>query len=293
MSLRIETLKALQEMGIPAERIFEAAQLIQADYAKQSARSKAAERQARYRARQRDLNEAACDDGITEDVTERNDSDVTSDVTGDVTRDAEVTEIVTEASRRDVTRDLSPHTPLSEINYIISYASTREERLACQRLYSARSKELWKFCTDRLGETANLTHGEMHKVTPLIQVLSPLLGEPVDFSMDLLPALDAAADTKRRKGGLISTWSYVVTIALANRDARLKANPEPEKIHERAGQGQSGARAGNASGDRFARPGNQSRSGSLAAGLALLQSRAEAPDDVPERPEDWRVAGVA
>jgi len=127
---------------------------------------------------------------------------------------------------------------------------------------------------------------------PIIRLLKPNGGTPCTMA-DVRQGITQAAASLHKRGERVSSLNYFEKPILAARDERLRPNPEPEIHHERAGQGQGGVRSRNANGGSRTGPRYKHGGNGLVAGLALLQSHAEAQDAVPDRPEDWRNDRVA
>jgi len=267
MSLSISTLKRLQEVGVPADRLMEIADLIEADFRKPP-RSKGAERQARYRERQKGEH-----------------GDVTSDVTRDATSDEHVT-----IPLRPVESPL-PLRPV-DFDYGLSGASTRDERERVQVDLRNRTKDIFEAVRRRVNGSADFTRYQMQDMSAFIRLMAPLDGEPVKWVHDLGPAIETAAAQMHDKGKTLVTWNYVIPIALRNRDMRLAPLPKPEKPHERAGQSQYAASA-NGAGKNPSRSGHQHSGDALLDAVARRRDRRSAQELVPIGPEDGGTERVA
>lgn len=110
-----------------------------------------------------------------------------------------------------------------------------------------------------------------------------------DLEAEILPVVEM--QTMHPRSRPMADFRYIEMDIAAFHAKRLTPLPDPEKTHERTGQGAS--LNGHAKGRSGARSREQYRSGSLAAGNALLESLAETPADVPDRPEDRRAERVA
>lgn len=212
MSLSIATLKLLQEAGVPAERLLEIADAIQRDFEKPQ-RSNGAKRQAEYRER-----------------VKAKKLGVTPTVTNDVTRDATSDEQVTSPSQFPLQRE---YLPLVEFDYGLSNASTRDEREHAQRELRNRTGELIEAVKRQVNGTADWSRYNMQDMSTFIRLMAPTEGEPVRWSDDLAPALKTAVAQHKSKGKPLTTWNYVVPIALRNRDERIKPLPPVESNHGR------------------------------------------------------------
>lgn len=213
MSLSIATLKLLQDAGVPASRLIEIAEAIEADFKKPS-RSKGAERQARWRERQREPDGSGATNSVTRDVS------------GDETETQQMTSPLQIPLQEETL-------PLVEFDYGLSNASTRDERERAARDLRNRTGELVKAIRERCNGTADWTRYQMNDLSALIRLMAPVSGEPVRWIDDLAPAIDTAVAQHKLKGERLTTWNYVVPIALRNRDNRLKPLPAPEQSHGR------------------------------------------------------------
>jgi hypothetical protein len=217
-------MKLLRDAGVPADRLIEVAEAIERDFSK-APRSKGAERQARWREKQKEKGK-----------------DDTQSVTRDVSGDETETQQVTSSLQLPVQRE---YLPSVEFDYGLSNASTRDERERAARDLRNRTPELVQAIKQRVNGSADWTRYQMNDLSTLIRLMAPTAGEPVLWVEDLLPAIDTAVAQHKQKGKPLTTWNYVVPIALRNRDDRLKPLPEPEKSngrHERsslAGRGEA------------------------------------------------------
>jgi len=152
---------------------------------------------------------------------------------------------------------------------------------------------LQKNCRKWANGSLNLVGPAAHDLSPIIKLLKPPPGSVPCTIEDVRAGITKVAANLHERGEQVGTFKYFAKAIIRERDDRLTPLPEPEKPNERAGQGQSGFRGRNANGSAGKGPRYQHGGNGLVAGLALLQSHAEAQDAVPDRPEDWRDDRVA
>ena len=128
-------------------------------------------------------------------------------------------------------------------------------------------------------------------LAPVVKLLKPVSG-PKCLIEDVRNGIMAGAASLHANGRQVSNLNYFEKPIIRARDERLRPNPEPEKHHERAGQGQSGRRA-NGRGYVRAGAGREHGSAPLDAAWGRLFGDDQAPADVSDEPIDGRAEWVA
>lgn len=209
-------------------------------------------------------------------------TDVTDVAVTDVTSQG-----VTEASQGVTVKDdlaLSPHTPLSEY---INKSTTRDARATAP---SEFENECRKWANGSLVEGFDGAG-----FSTIERLLSPPSGGEPCTRDDVRNGISDSAASLHAKGRRndIATLAYFEEPILRARDKRLTPLRKVEIIDERAGSSQGGNRSSHAGRRYGAGSGNQHRGNGFIAGLALLESVAEAQNAVSDGPEDWRDDRVA
>ena len=88
-------------------------------------------------------------------------------------------------------------------------------------VWAARLKEAWA----RADGGINMTSGEVHHLAIFTALCEPVIGEPCDWDLDVLPAVDALAAACRASGRPFRTWNGVKDRAIENRDRRIAGLP--------------------------------------------------------------------
>lgn len=88
-------------------------------------------------------------------------------------------------------------------------------------LWSSRLKE----AQDRADGGINMTSGEVHHLAIFTALCEPVMGEPCDWDLDVLPAVDALAAACKASRRPFRTWIGVQDRALQNRDRRIAGLP--------------------------------------------------------------------
>ena len=95
-----------------------------------------------------------------------------------------------------------------------------------QALWKARLKE----AQTRAAGGINLTSGEVHHLAIFTALCEPVVGEPCDWDLDVLPSVDALAAAGKSRGRPFRTWKGVTERAIENRDRRLAGMPAPKAV---------------------------------------------------------------
>lgn len=95
-------------------------------------------------------------------------------------------------------------------------------------LWAGRLKE----AQARADGGINMTSGEVHHLAIFTALCEPVVGEPCDWDLDVLPAVDALAAACRASNRPFRTWKGVEDRALQNRDRRLAGLPPPQPVSE-------------------------------------------------------------
>lgn len=109
--------------------------------------------------------------------------------------------------------------PTTEPSNVMRRAMARDD--AWKIVWAARLKEAWA----RADGGINMTSGEVHHLAIFTALCEPVIGEPCDWDLDVLPAVDALAAACRASGRPFRTWNGVKDRAIENRDRRIAGLP--------------------------------------------------------------------
>lgn len=160
-------------------------------------------------------------------------------------------------------RETSPEKPIETRPLI----EARSEKLEGGVVLGVR--EIQSRCLQAAGLTEADAMMQMGLVSPIeIVRLIQDATNPCDLDLDVIPAIQACAASKAKRGETLTHWSYCREAILRNRDKRLAGNPSPTQPP--AGRGGPTAAAG-----------KHADSSRAAAGIRLAAeiSAARRPDD--------------
>lgn len=124
--------------------------------------------------------------------------------------------------------------PTTEPSNVMRRAMARDGEW--KTLWSSRLKE----AQGRADGGINMTSGEVHHLAIFTALCEPVMGEPCDWDLDVLPAVDALAAACKATGRPFRTWKGVGDRALENRDRRLAGLPAPKSAPTAEGQRRTG-----------------------------------------------------
>lgn len=126
--------------------------------------------------------------------------------------------------------------PTIEPSNVMRRALARDD--AWKSLWSSRLKE----AQDRADGGINMTSGDVHSLAIFAALCEPVVGEPCDWDLDVLPAVDALAAACKASRRPFRTWIGVQDRALQNRDRRIAGLPAVRAADEQAARPTSNRR---------------------------------------------------